>query len=81
MLPPQDLPELMVIRAQLAGKYGKDYLAEASSDLMCRKWHVNENLIRCAHKAPEGPPCAGPSQPGATCLLAAPPLDRAIMPH
>ncbi|CAK0784450.1 hypothetical protein CVIRNUC_007654 [Coccomyxa viridis] len=43
----QDFPELIVIRAQLAGKYGKEYLAEASSDLTCRKWRVNENLIRC----------------------------------
>ena len=42
----QDFPELIVIRAQLAGKYGKEYLAEASSDLTCRKWRVNENLIR-----------------------------------
>ncbi|CAL5229714.1 g13088 [Coccomyxa viridis] len=43
----QDFPELIVIRAQLGGKYGKEYIAEASSDLTCRKWRVNENLIRC----------------------------------
>ena len=42
----QDFPELIVIRAQLAGKYGKEYISEASSDLTCRKWRVNENLIR-----------------------------------
>lgn len=42
----QDFPELIVIRAQLGGKYGKEYIAEASSDLTCRKWRVNENLIR-----------------------------------
>ena len=42
----QDFPELIVIRAQLAGKYGKEYIGEASSDLTCRKWRVNENLIR-----------------------------------
>ena len=42
----QDFPELLVIRAQLAGKYGKEYISEWSSDQMIRKWHVNENLIR-----------------------------------
>ena len=31
----------------LGSKYGKDYVTEASSDALCRKWHVNENLIRC----------------------------------
>ena len=35
----------------LAAKYGKDYIAEASSDALSRKWHVNENLIRCAARA------------------------------
>ncbi|EIE21511.1 DUF292-domain-containing protein [Coccomyxa subellipsoidea C-169] len=43
----QDFQELIVIRAQLAGKFGKEFAAESSSDLTCRKWHVNENLIRC----------------------------------
>ncbi|BDA44735.1 probable IST1 homolog at N-terminal half [Coccomyxa sp. Obi] len=43
----QDFQELVVIRAQLAGKFGKEFAAESSSDLTCRKWHVNENLIRC----------------------------------
>jgi hypothetical protein len=42
----QDFQELIVIRAQL-GKFGKEYITEASSDYTCRKWHVNENLIRC----------------------------------
>lgn len=42
-----DLPELQEIRKMLGSKYGKEYVAEASSDALCRKWHVNENLIRC----------------------------------
>jgi len=36
------------IRGMLGSKYGKEYIAEASSDTYCRKWVVNENLIRCA---------------------------------
>lgn len=44
----QDFQELVVIRAQLAGKFGKEFASESSSDLTCRKWHVNENLIRYA---------------------------------
>ena len=35
------------IRGMLGSKYGKEYIAEASSDTYCRKWVVNENLIRC----------------------------------
>ena len=34
------------IRGMLGSKYGKEYIAEASSDTYCRKWHVNENLVR-----------------------------------
>ena len=42
----QDFQELGAIRAMLGSKYGKEYVQEATSDLMCRKWHVNEDLIR-----------------------------------
>lgn len=41
-----DFQELGAIRAMLGSKYGKEYVQEATSDLMCRKWHVNEDLIR-----------------------------------
>ena len=41
-----------MIRAQLAGKYGKEYIGEWSSDQMTRKWHVNENLIRSVMACP-----------------------------
>lgn len=44
----------------LSSKYGKDYVAEASSEALCRKWHVNENLIRCA---PLGSPARALSAP------------------
>ena len=30
----------------LGAKYGKEYMAEASSDTFCSKWHVNQNLVR-----------------------------------
>lgn len=43
----QDFQELVAIRGMLASKYSKEYVTEATSDLMCRKWHVNEDLIRC----------------------------------
>ncbi|KAK9836864.1 hypothetical protein WJX74_009825 [Apatococcus lobatus] len=50
-----ELQELTVIRQLLASKFGKEYAMEAASDVMCRKWHVNENLIRClAVEAPPG---------------------------
>ena len=42
----QDFQELVAIRGMLASKYSKEYVTEATSDLMCRKWHVNEDLIR-----------------------------------
>ncbi|GAB4821969.1 hypothetical protein N2152v2_009015 [Parachlorella kessleri] len=46
-----DLPELAVIRGILIHKYasvyGKEFAGEASSELTCRKWHVNENLVSC----------------------------------
>lgn len=42
----QDFPELLAIRAQLAAKYGKEFITEASSDISCLKWNVNENMIR-----------------------------------
>jgi hypothetical protein len=46
-----DLAELAVIRKMLASKYsgayGKDFAAEASSDLTCRKWQVNDTLVAC----------------------------------
>jgi hypothetical protein len=38
---------MQAIRGMLGSKYGKEYIAEASSDTYCRKWHVNENLVRC----------------------------------
>ena len=41
-----DLQELGAIRSLLAAKFGKEYAAEAASDHLCRKWHVNDNLIR-----------------------------------
>lgn len=44
----QDFQELVAIRGMLASKYSKEYVTEATSDLMCRKWHVNEDLIRQA---------------------------------
>ena len=40
-------PCSQAIRGMLGSKYGKDYLAEASSDELCSKWHVNQNLVRC----------------------------------
>ncbi|KAK9811537.1 hypothetical protein WJX72_005542 [[Myrmecia] bisecta] len=43
----QDFPELAIIRGLLGNKFGKEFVNEASSDVMCRKWQVNENLIRC----------------------------------
>ena len=39
---------MQAIRGMLGSKYGKEYIAEASSDTYCRKWVVNENLIRRA---------------------------------
>ncbi len=42
-----DLPELAAIKTLLASKFGKEYAAEAGSEHLCRKWHVNDNLIRC----------------------------------
>lgn len=42
----QDFPELGVIRNLLAQKYGKEFVAEAADDSICRKWQVNENLRR-----------------------------------
>ena len=47
----QDFPELLAIRAQLAAKYGKEFINEASSDISCLKWNVNENMIRCVPAA------------------------------
>ncbi len=41
-----DVPELVAIKSLLASKFGKEYAAEASSEHLCRKWHVNDNLIR-----------------------------------
>jgi predicted DCC family thiol-disulfide oxidoreductase YuxK len=41
-----DLQELGAIKSLLAAKFGKEYAAEAASDHLCRKWHVNDNLIR-----------------------------------
>lgn len=43
-----DLQELGAIKSLLAAKFGKEYAAEAASDHLCRKWHVNDNLIRRA---------------------------------
>ena len=48
----QDFPELLAIRAQLAAKYGKEFIQEASSDISCLKWNVNENMIRRARRNP-----------------------------
>lgn len=42
-----DLPELGQLKTLFAGKYGKEYVTEASSDVHCAKWCVNENLRRC----------------------------------
>lgn len=42
-----DLQELGAIKALLAAKFGKEYATEAASDHLCRKWHVNDNLITC----------------------------------
>ena len=41
-----------MIRQLLASKFGKEYAQEAASDVMCRKWHVNENLIRYSPDRP-----------------------------
>ncbi|KAK9830637.1 hypothetical protein WJX81_008095 [Elliptochloris bilobata] len=51
----QDFPELLAIRAQLAAKYGKEFITEASSDISCLKWNVNENMIRCLTVQPPSP--------------------------
>ncbi|MCJ1467065.1 hypothetical protein MMC07_005687 [Pseudocyphellaria aurata] len=42
-----DFPEMLAIRALLAHKYGKEFVAEAADDSICRKWQVNENLRNC----------------------------------
>lgn len=46
-----DLPEMAVLRNILVHKYssvyGKEFATEASSELTCRKWHVNEDLVSC----------------------------------
>lgn len=44
-----DLQELAAIKTLLAAKFGKEYATEAASDHLCRKWHVNDNLIRYGH--------------------------------
>jgi uncharacterized membrane protein YgcG len=51
----QDFQELTAIRAMLASKYGKEYVTEAAGDLLCRKWHVNEDLIKCLAVAAPDP--------------------------
>jgi len=43
----QDFPELEKIRGLLSHKFGREYVEKASSDLSCRQYMVNENLIRC----------------------------------
>ena len=49
----QDFPELGVIRQLLAQKFGKEFVAEAADDSICRKWQVNENLRRyCIRQIP-----------------------------
>lgn len=50
-----DLPELANLRGLLASKYGKEYVAEASNDVHCTKWQVNENLRRCLTVEPPLP--------------------------
>ncbi len=42
-----DVPELASLRSLFAQKYSKEYAAEASSDVTCNKWQVNQNLINC----------------------------------
>lgn len=42
-----DFPELPVLRGLLGSKYGKEFIQEAGSDETCRKWHCNDNLVRC----------------------------------
>lgn len=42
----QDFPELEKIRGLLSHKFGREYVEKASSDLSCRQYMVNENLIR-----------------------------------
>lgn len=39
-----DMPELGQLRALFASKYGKEYAAEASSDVTCSKWQVRTAL-------------------------------------
>lgn len=42
-----DMPELLDLQKVFAAKYGKEYVAEASHDVHCKRWQVNENLRRC----------------------------------
>lgn len=42
----QDFPELTSIRGMLGHKFGKEFVEKASSDISCRQFMVNENLIR-----------------------------------
>ena len=43
----QDFPELLIIRAQLGNKFGREYVMEVSDDTVNLKWQVNDNLKRC----------------------------------
>eukprot|EP00884_Botryococcus_braunii_P004931 jgi/Botrbrau1/14439/Bobra.0014s0085.1 len=51
----RELEELMKIRVHIAQKFGREFVQESASDVTCRKWHVNENLIKCLAVDPPPP--------------------------
>lgn len=50
-----DMPELTTLHKIFAQKYGKEYVTEASSDVTCSRWMVNDNLRRCLTVEPPDP--------------------------
>ncbi|GBF91674.1 hypothetical protein Rsub_03978 [Raphidocelis subcapitata] len=50
-----DLPELTSLHKMFAQKYGKEYVEQASSDVNCHRWNVNESLRRYVAIEPPEP--------------------------
>lgn len=50
-----DMPELATLHKMFAGKYGKEYVQEASSDATYFRWNVNEKLRGCLTMEPPEP--------------------------
>ena len=50
-----DLQELETLYKMFAAKYGKEYVTEASNDVTCSRWNVNDNLRRCLTVEPPEP--------------------------